>query len=242
MLAKFSGESGLRAAYDSVLYDTDVDLAVVEGALGEKAVSRMFEIMCIDDIHERTAYFQDLLYSEIDDLEEAENTIAAWAEDAGLPPEITVNPSLELANHRSVSSTAHFDDATALYKLMYGPFAMSIGISGIRHFQALRLPRRLSDDELTSQIKSPLTRFTHDNVRKGKILEPGAVYDQKSGDIVLIPGSPRPSLHDITISKEGSAMAVTNSYTMQLLQPWRNYDAMREYFVENKTAESSKES
>lgn len=217
MLLSFNGAPELVSAYNAGLSENGADLIAVNGALGDSAVEAVRTAATLSDMEDRTRRLHDILYNELP-LEDAEQVISAWVEASDLPEDLLVYHSLEAPVHmRRGNTITHFDSATAPNQLINGPFAISIGVLGQGLFRGMRLQRRLRDEELVdkehAEILDQYERLYTDRGRFRSTVDTGQTI-QNPGDLVLIPGSPQPSLHGVEVIGNEARASVISSYVM----------------------------
>jgi hypothetical protein len=215
MLKSFNSGQELVAAYETTLYKPEVDLVIVKQALSAAAVNALRASVDMESLDDRTERFQEVLRNSLP-LDDAEKVIANWG--TSLPTGLRLFPTLEAApQERYGAIGVHFDDSTALSTLIQGPFAISIGIEGQGQFSGLRLPERLTDEQLlaTKGIRN-MTAFEEANVEWGEFKSGAnpATTVQGIGDLVLIPGTPQPSLHSVKVEPNQTRAAIVSSYML----------------------------
>jgi hypothetical protein len=217
MLASFNGAKEVISAYEFALTHSDIGLTVIKNVLGTSSIEAVRTAALMDDPDERVRGLQEVLYNDTP-LKEAEGRIAAWASQSNLPTGLRTIPTLEApVKERRGATLAHFDSAAAPSNLILGPFAFSLGTVGWGKFRGLRIPRKLTDSELLGAERlTILEAASHRHTKNGRF-KPGVITDnvvQRPGDIVLIPGSPQPSLHSVEVPKGSERKSVICSYVI----------------------------
>jgi hypothetical protein len=215
MIINFTGGAELPNAYEAALANSEAGLIAVKHALGAPAVEAVMLAGALEDPDRRVAALCDVLYNELP-LATAEANIPRWAVSADLPDKFRVFPTLEApVAIRKGDTKTHFDDATAPNLIIYSPFAISIGTVGRGLFKGLRLPDRLTNDLILGLPSSNVLKiFKMLHTSNGKFNTRAEVTEgvQEPGDIILIPGSPRPSLHGVETPGDGTRRSVIGSY------------------------------
>ena len=211
----FKGASEVVGAYTEALSSTSTSALVrVEGCLDESAIQKIRSIAEARPISSRNQLLNEVLHNEMPRLGEAELLIQEWAKNT-LPDVLTVLPGLKaLVTARRGDTAAHTDAAVLTYSVINAPFAISIGTVGLRQFRGLRFPGIMDSNEILGHTSSPLENFERENTENDLITatsQPEEVY-QFAGDIVLIQGSPRPTLHTVSVFGDVEAEAVISSY------------------------------
>lgn len=205
----FQGPSEIVGAYESALCN-DVPLVGVGDFVDPSTVKELVAVGDIQNVNQRTKRFQEVLYNAVPRLEEAEALIPEWAAQGHLPADWNVHATAEATVRTHGRNTyAHSDDwtfnepelgdmPTDLVPYVYTPFATSIGLSGEGKFRGTRFVRRLNPEELSRGFSADLEAFNRLVIgpdRSLRHVEVGLI--QSLGDLVIIPGAPQPSAHEV---------------------------------------------
>jgi hypothetical protein len=238
MITTFTGAAELPNAYEAALTNPEAGLVTIKQALGASAVGAVILAGALEDPERRVAALRNVLYNELP-LAVAETRIPRWSVSAELPRSYRVFHTLEapVATRKGDTKT-HFDDVTVPNLMIYSPFAVSIGTVGRGLFKGLRLPQRLTNGTIEGvQSGSVLKVFELLHTSCGTFstrIEVDQVV-QEPGDIVLIPGSPRPSLHGVEALGDGPRNSVVGSYIATLESCANPADLRRRWRVAKET-------
>ncbi len=215
MIKSFDGGAATVSAYEVCMTETAADLIVIKGALGDAAIAGTIAAARLDDPEARTPRLQEVLGNALP-LTEAEALIPKWVADAGLPAQLRVFTTIEGPAKECTGRTrSHFDQVTATQDMIYGPFAISIGTVGSGLFKSRRLFRRLTMQEVLGIKSEAVLDAVEFSCTEYGEFSPGQEGDsvvQNPGDIVLIPGTPQPSLHAVEVGHGVLRQSVVSSY------------------------------